>query len=506
MGVIQNLKLWKNNVTHIDANGNEVTEEVPRVMPPPPWKVVALLDLKAWLYFCLGLAAWTADGYDFNAVNLVATDLATVYGRDLSSITLSITLTLLFRSVGAVLFGIMSDCFGRKWPLSADLWILAGLQVATAYVTEFSSFIAIRAIFGVAMGGIWGLSAAMSMENMPVEARGLFSGLLQQGYALGYLIAAVVNITAVRYTSEGYKAIFHVGAGFTGLVALIVMFIPESPIFVNDDGENAGQMPLRHKVAGVWRDLKLASRLYWKIFLYCIALCMGFNWMSHGSQDIYPSYLKVQKGFSSDQASVATIIGQCGAIVGGAICGYYSQFFGRRLTVVVACCFGACIIPLWTIPNTWSPIVAGTFLIQAAVNGAWGIMPIFLNEYSPPQFRGVFPGTVYQIGNMLSSPAAQISTVAASNWIRDTPSGPKPNYSQVMTITMCIVFTACAIIMACGQERLGSRFEVVTRAGAAQKINPEDKIHSVEDGECETGLDDAVSHKEAPRAVYIEQV
>jgi SHS family lactate transporter-like MFS transporter len=186
--------------------------------------------------------------------------------------------------VGAVLFGIISDCFGRKWPLSADLWILAGLQVATAYVREFSSFIAIRAIFGVAMGGIWGLSAAMSMENMPVEARGLFSGLLQQGYALGYLIAAVVNITAVRYTSEGYKAIFHVGAGFTGLVALIVMFIPESPIFVNDDGENPGQMSFRHKVAGVWRDLKLASRLYWKIFLYCIALCMGFNWMSHGSQ------------------------------------------------------------------------------------------------------------------------------------------------------------------------------------------------------------------------------
>ena len=236
--------------------------------------------------------------------------------------------------------------------------------------------------------------------------------------------------------------------------------------------------------------------------------------------------MKVQKGFSSDQASIATIIGQCGAIAGGAICGYYSQFFGRRLTVVVACCFGTCMIPLWTIPNTWSPIVAGTFLIQAAVNGAWGIMPIFLNEYSPPQFRGVFPGTVYQIGealspscetpfadypgligtvgNMLSSPAAQISTVAASNWIRDTPSGPKPNYSQVMTITMCIVFAACAIIMACGQERLGSRFELVTRAGAAQKINPEDKVHSVEDGECETGLDNAMSHKEGPRALYIE--
>lgn len=202
----------------------------------------------------------------------------------MSSITLSITLTLLFRSLGAVIFGIISDCYGRKWPLSADLWILAGLQVATAYVTNFSAFIAVRTIFGIAMGGIWGLSAAMSMENMPVEARGLFSGILQQGYALGYLIAAVINITAVRYASEGYKAIFHVGAGFTGLIALIVMFVPESHIFVNADGENADQIPFRQKATAVWRDLKVASRLYWRMFLYCIVLCMGFNWMSHGSQ------------------------------------------------------------------------------------------------------------------------------------------------------------------------------------------------------------------------------
>lgn len=134
------------------------------------------------------------------------------------------------------------------------------------------------------MGGVWGLSAAMSLENMPVEARGLFSGLLQQGYSLGYLIAAVINITLVRSTSEGYKAVFLFGAGFTGLIALLVMFIPESHIFANADLENAGRSSLRDKAASIWTDLKLASRLYWKMFLYCIALCMGFNWMSHGSQ------------------------------------------------------------------------------------------------------------------------------------------------------------------------------------------------------------------------------
>lgn len=231
--------------------------------------------------------------------------------------------------------------------------------------------------------------------------------------------------------------------------------------------------------------------------------------------------MKVQKGFSSDQASVATIVGQCGAILGGGLCGYYSQFFGRRLTVVVTCCFGACMIPLWTVPDTWSPIVAGTFFIQAAVNGAWGIMPILLNEYSPPKFRGVFPGTVYQLGwftcskfaftfwlinsagNMLSAPAAQISTVAASNWIRNTPSGPKPNYSQVMAITMAIVFVACAVITACGQERLGSHFELIKRAGMTQSARTGDEKASVKDDETKN---EAVKYEDAPSTLCVEQV
>lgn len=166
------------------------------------------------------------------------------------------------------------------------------------------------------------------------------------------------------------------------------------------------------------------------------------------------------------EASRATIVGQVGAVVGGTICGYYSQFLGRRLTVVLAVCFGLSVVPLWTLPTSWSALAAGNFFLQAAVNGAWGVMPVLLNEYAPPQFRGAFPGTVYQIGNMLSAPAATIQTVAASAWIRDG----RPNYGQVMTITLCIVFGAVGVITACGQERLGSHFELVKRAGAEETI------------------------------------
>lgn len=225
--------------------------------------------------------AWTVDGYDFNSVNLVATNLSKVFEKPLTDITLSITLTLLFRSVGAFIFGMLADTYGRKWPLAIDLLILAILQVGTAYAGSFRSFIAVRAIFGIAMGGVWGLSAAISLENMPVEARGLFSGILQQGYALGYLIAAVINLTAVRYSGEGWKAIFHVGAGFTGLMAILVAMMPESRIYKTDEDDSKGWNARARAVA---TDLRKVAKQYWPRFIYCIILSMGFNWMSHGSQ------------------------------------------------------------------------------------------------------------------------------------------------------------------------------------------------------------------------------
>lgn len=420
------------------------------------------------LFFPPKSAAWTSDGYDFNSVNLVTTRLSARYDRSLSAITTSITLTLLFRSIGALIFGVLADAFGRKWPMCANLWILAVLQVGTAFAPDYGAFIGVRSLFGVAMGGIWGMSAAIALENMPVEARGLFSGILQQGYSIGYLIAAVMNLAVVPISSEGYKAIFHIGAGLTAAVAILVMFIPESGIYQNRSEED--RPPFKERMALFIKDGKLAAKQYSQMFFYCILLSTAFNWMSHGTQDMYVTYLKTQKELSNHDASIATIIGQCGAVFGGAICGYYSQFFGRRLTVVAAALFGLCMIPVWTLPNSMGALAAGNFLIQSASNGAWGVMPVLLNEYAPPQFRGVFPGFCYQLGNMLSAPAAQIQTVWATNWIVKG----KPNYSQVMTIIMCIVFSAVAIITACGQERLGSHFELVKAAGAKENVENAD--------------------------------
>jgi SHS family lactate transporter-like MFS transporter len=208
---------------------------------------------------------------------------------------------------------------------------------------------------------------------------------------------------------------------------------------------------------------------------------------------MYITFVKVQKGFDNYTASLLTILGQCGAVVGGALCGYYSQFFGRRLTVVVTVCFGLAMIPLWTLPSDWRVMAVGVFLLQAANNGAWGVMPVLLNEYAPPQFRGVFPGTVYQVGNMISAPAAQIQTVAATHWLV----GGRPNYAQVMQIVMCIVFTTVAVVTACGQERLGSHFELVSRAGAA---------HGVESKEVNLDEEAAVESEEKSGSSHLERV
>lgn len=409
--------------------------------------------------------------------------MATVYGVDLTEITLSVTLTLIVRALGAVIFGILADMFGRKWVMSVNLWILAVLQLGTAYAGTFGTFVGIRTIFGACMGGIWGMAAAISLENMPVEARGLFSGILQNGYAMGYVLAAMVNIVGVPNSDLGYKVIFFAGAGFTGFMALIVMFIPESAIYAKKsidadgftaeectDGMTTGINP-RKRISLFLRDARLAGRQYWKMFLFCVLFASAYNWMTHACQDIFPSYLKVQKGFTSRQASLAAVLGQCGAIIGGPMAGYYSQFFGRRQTSIACILIAWAFIPLFTLPNGYSAIMAGTFFLLTFVNGSWGIMPIVLNEYSPPQFRAVFPGTVYQLGNLFSAPAAQSQTAAASAWIRDG----KPNYNQVMTIFMCVIFLLAIIVCAMGPERRGSHFEVIKRAGAIENIQREEK-------------------------------
>jgi len=301
----------------------------------PLLTVLAELTWLQWLQFFSGWLAWTVDAIDFFSVSLNVTALGHKFGRDTHDITTAITLTLLFRSVGAVLFGGISDRYGRKWPLVFNLCLVCALELGAGFVQTYHEFLAIRSIFGIGMGGIWGMAASTALENLPVEARGVASGLLQQGYAVGYLIAAVINLKLVPEARLKWRAQFWTGSGISFFAAVLRASLPESEVFLNaklaqkEKGEDTG-----HKTKQFLKQVKEMLKTHWLLCIYAILLMTGFNFLSHGSQDIYPTYLTTSKNFSSHNATVATIIGNCGAVTGGVVAGYISQYIGRRLTIV----------------------------------------------------------------------------------------------------------------------------------------------------------------------------
>ncbi|KAJ7150555.1 MFS general substrate transporter [Mycena crocata] len=369
-----------------------------RLHRPPlqnPCKVAASLTGMEWITFLVALWAWTMDGYDFHSGSLSVSHLAEYFCESRDTISQSITLTLLFCTVGAAAFGIVRDMYGRKWPMVVNLVIIAILQIGTVYASTWPAFLAVRALFGVMMGGIWGLSASMTLESMPAEARGLFSGVLQQGYALGYLLAAVFNLFIVPHSRFGWKALFYVGAALTGTVAIIRCFFPESKIYLENKAGRSGQkVSVRTKVKAFSKEGRVMLKQHWRRCIYASLMMTLFNFSSHGSQDMYPTYMQQGKGFTADEASYATIIAKVGCIS-----------FGRRATIIVVSLCGCC--------PTAGALTAGAFLLQFCVQGAWGVVPTHLSELSPPQFRATFPGITYQIGNLISSPAAQILSTTA---------------------------------------------------------------------------------------------
>ncbi|KAG1721757.1 major facilitator superfamily domain-containing protein [Suillus lakei] len=338
------------------------------------------------------------------------------FGKSTSAI-----LTLLFRSVGAVIFGMISDRFGRKWPLVVNLILCGVLELGTGFVNTFSQFLALRALFGIAMGGIWGLSSSSALENLPVELRGPASGILQEG--LSY--------------RHGWRALFWAGAGITCFAAVIRALIPESPNKRRRKGPTTSRNFLR--------ETKEMLKLHWLLCIYAVLLMSGLNFLSHGSQDLSP------RAFSAHNATVATIISNCvRSYSGGAIGGWASQYVGRRLTIVL--CSLAVFIPLWVLPSSFSALSAGAFCIQVGVQGAWGC-----------PFRATFPGVVYQIGNMVSAASAQIEATGGDNLkttiMENGVLTVVPDYATVQAIFIGVVAAYVVVIAIIGPENHGSHFE-----------------------------------------------
>src|SRR4051812_31909715 len=333
---------------------------------------------------------WSLDAFDFFILVFCLNALATHFHAKVSDVSQGIFLTLAMRPVGAFIFGLMADRFGRRPTLMADIIAYSIFELASAFAPSLKVFLITRALFGVAMGGEWGVGAALTFETLPAEGRGFFSGLLQEGYVVGYLFAALVY--GSLFSLVGWRGMFVIGALPAFLVLYIRRNVQESPAWRH--GQVPSAIPSR-----VGKDI---SR-YLGSFLFLVVLMFGFNSFSHGTQDLYPTFLEKNHGFSPAQVRTVSVIASLGALFGGILFGTLSERIGRRRAIVMAALLAIPMIPLWAHSRTIPMLAVGGFLMQFMVQGAWGVIPAHLNELSPPAMRGTFPGLAYQLGNLLAS-------------------------------------------------------------------------------------------------------
>jgi MFS transporter, SHS family, lactate transporter len=337
---------------------------------------------------------WMLDAFDFFLLTFLLKDIAKEFGVEVSAVAYALFLTLAMRFVGAFIFGRIGDIWGRRPALMLDILCYSIIGALAAFAPSLWVFLALRALFGVAMGGEWGLGSSLAMESIPPQARGLVSGILQCGYPAGYLVAAIAYGLLFGHTFAGYTVGWRAMFLLSVLPAFVVLFIrssvPESPAFV------ASQ---EHAKPGLWRTLNEN----WGLAIYMVVLMMCFNLFSHGTQDLYPTFLQKQHHFDPATVSLITIVANLGAIAGGLTFGHLSEKIGRVNAITLAALIALPALPLWVYATTPALLALGAFVMQIAVQGAWGVIPAHLNEMSPGAARATIPAFVYQAGNFLAS-------------------------------------------------------------------------------------------------------
>ncbi len=378
---------------------------------------------------------WTLDAFDFFILVFVLKHIAEEFHTDVPAVSVAIFLTLAMRPLGALLFGLASDKYGRRITLMVNVLFYSLFEFLTGFSTGLTMFIVLRALYGIVMGGEWGVGASLVMETVPEESRGIVSGILQAGYPSGYLLASIVFF--LLFPVIGWRGMFFVGA----LPALLVFYIrrnvEESPAFLKrrEQGRRPFLSVLRENVP---------------LFIWVVLLMTAFNFFSHGTQDIYPTFLETQRNYDSYTTGAIAIVYNIGAICGGLFFGALSQQIGRRKAIVIASLIAVPVAPLWVYAPGPVLLAVGAFLMQFFVQGAWGIVPVHLNELSPDEVRGTFPGFAYQLGNLLASGNATLQAGLAAHWDGD--------YAYALLIVAVIVAIVVALLAGFGFEKKDVRF------------------------------------------------
>lgn len=386
-----------------------------------------------------GVGSWTLDAFDYFVLVFVLSTMAKEFGITIVTATLAITFTLVMRPVGALVFGPLAERFGRKPVLITNIVIFAVIELATAGAPNFTTFFILRIVYGIAMGGIWGVASALTMESIPKRSRGVVSGLFQAGYPLGYLIASVIYGLLIPVV--GWRGMFAIGAVPILLAVFVFFKVDESPVWLAARGQKGEK-----RKAAFWP----AVRAQWPILIFAIVLMAAFNYFSHGTQDLYPTFLLTQHGFSSSTVSIIAICYNIAAILGGLLAGTLSEKFGRKRIIIIFAALALPCIPLWAFASGSVWLGVGAFLMQFMVQGAWGVIPAYLNELVPEGTRAVLPGFVYQLGNVIASPNATIQALIAKD--------NGGNFGLALAIVAGAVAIIIIVLMSFSRETRGKNF------------------------------------------------
>lgn len=377
--------------------------------------------------------SWTLDAFDFFILVFLLSDIATAFHVDIKQVTLAILLTLAVRPIGALLFGRAAEKYGRKPVLMVNIACFSIFELCTAAAPSLTLFLILRVIYGIAMGGVWGVASSLAMETIPDRSRGMMSGIFQAGYPFGYLLAAVVY--GLFSELVGWRGMFVIGAVPVFLLPFIWFKVQESPVWLaaRERKESTALLPV--------------LKSHWKLCVYLVMLMAAFNFFSHGTQDLYPSFLKVQHGFDAHTVSLIAISYTIASIIGGIFFGTLSEKIGRKKAIIIAALLSLPVIPLWAFSSgTWT-IGLGAFLMQFMVQGAWGVVPSYLTELVPANTRAVLPGFVYQLGNLLASVNATLQASIAESHGH--------NYGLAMAIVAGTVAIVISILVAFGRDTRG---------------------------------------------------
>jgi MFS transporter, SHS family, lactate transporter len=392
-----------------------------------------------------GFLGWTLDAFDFFLVVVSQVQIAHEFHVARADVAFSLFLTLAFRPVGALIFGLLADRYGRRMPMMVDLVFYSTVEVLTGLTHNFRTFCILRALFGIGMGGEWGVGASLVMEKVSPRFRGLLSGLLQEGYAFGYLLAAIAGHFMLGRAGVGWRPMFFLG-GAPAVLALFIRFgVTESEVWQKSKAESLSQLG------------KVLAR-HWPLWLYLTVLMAMLNCSSHGTQDNFPAFMQTFRKLDVRQFTDVVIIMNIGAIIGGVTFGLASDRLGRRSMMIAAFIGALAVTPIWAFSSTLGRIGAGAFAIQFFVQGAWGIIPAHINELSPDSVRGFLPGFAYQCGNLMASSIQYMQAVLVEKGHA---------YPHVMAISAAIIFCAAIIVTAAWHERRGIHFGAPERIGAS---------------------------------------